>query len=73
MENKQNQKSGLIGAGIGAVLAALLLFIGFWKTLLVLVFAGAGYWIGVNGLLKGGVKETINRVVPGKDDIHTKL
>ncbi|MBM7544496.1 DUF2273 domain-containing protein [Periweissella beninensis] len=36
----------LIGVGIGAVLAILLLLVGFWKTVLILILAGGGWYIG---------------------------
>lgn len=67
-----NKKAGYIGAAVGAVLAVLILFVGFWKTILIAVFAGVGYLIGASDVCKGGVKETINRVVPNRDDIHTQ-
>lgn len=36
----------LIGVGIGLVLAILLLIVGFWKTILILLLAGGGWYIG---------------------------
>ena len=39
-------RCGLIGASIGVVIAALMLIIGFFPTLLLLLFGGVGALIG---------------------------
>ena len=34
----------LVGALVGVACALLILFVGFWKTLLIVVLAAAGWW-----------------------------
>ncbi|MBQ9198247.1 MAG: DUF2273 domain-containing protein [Clostridia bacterium] len=54
-------------AAIGAVLAALLLAIGFWKTLFIAAFACAGAVLGGIGNKKDAVRDAVNRRFPAKD------
>lgn len=35
----------LVGAILGIACALLILFVGFWRTLLVAVLAGVGWWL----------------------------
>ncbi len=55
-------------AVLGAVIAALLLIIGFWKTLFILVFAAAGALLGGISNKKETVRSAINRRFPSKDE-----
>ena len=55
---------GLITALIGVIIAVLLIFIGFWKTLLIAVLGGVGYLLGASQLFCGDVKDALNRVIP---------
>ena len=65
---KMGTKNGAIVCGvIGAVLAVLLLAIGFWKTLFIAAFAGIGALIGGVGHKKEAVREVVNRRFPSKD------
>lgn len=34
----------LVGAGIGVVCALMILFVGFWRTLLIALLAALGWW-----------------------------
>jgi uncharacterized membrane protein len=57
---------GLLIGGIGVVLAFLLIFIGFWNTLLVAALFVLGYWIGAIEGKSNTIKNTINRMFPPK-------
>lgn len=52
---------------IGALLAILLLTIGFWKTLFIAAFAAVGALIGAIRDKSAFAKNTVNRVFPQKD------
>jgi uncharacterized membrane protein len=52
----------------GAVLAFLLLFMGFWKTLLVALFFAVGYLFGSNNQKIVGIKNFINKIFPPKGE-----
>ena len=43
----KNRNPGLVGAGIGLVLAMLLVIFGFFKTLFILLMTLGGYFLGV--------------------------
>ena len=58
---------GLLCAVLGAVLAALLLTIGFWKTVFVAALTFAGAFIGGVEDKPEAVKKFINRVLPPRD------
>ena len=53
---------GILFVAVGALVMA----IGFWKTLLLLVLFAAGYFAGAVGDPSGALKKTINRLVPEK-------
>lgn len=55
-------------AVIGAVIAALLLAIGFWKTLFILAFAAVGALLGGVGNKQDAVREIVNKRFPSKDE-----
>ena len=55
-------------AVLGAVIAALLLIIGFWKTLFILAFAAVGALLGGISNKKETVRSAINRRFPSKDE-----
>ena len=62
-----NWKAALIGAAVGMLLAGLLLWIGFWKTLLVVLFGSAGAFIaGVDDKVQA-IKDFLNRVFPPRN------
>jgi uncharacterized membrane protein len=52
----------------GAALAFMLIFLGFWKTLLVCLFFAAGYMLGSNNQKIVGVKNFINKIFPPKGE-----
>lgn len=58
---------GLLCAALGVVLAALLLSIGFWRTLFVVALGAAGMFAG--GVKDKGqfIKNLVNRLFPPKD------
>lgn len=59
---------GLIFAIAGAVLALLLIFLGFWKTLLVAVLAGVGYFLGAVANKPEAMKQLLNKLFPPKGE-----
>lgn len=59
---------GAFMALLGTVLALLLVYIGFWRTLLVAVFAALGYFAGASPNKTESIKRLINRVFPPKDE-----
>ncbi len=60
---------GIFCAVCGAVLAALLLTIGFGKTLFIFAFAGIGLFIGLVKDKKGALRHAINRIPGGEQKI----
>lgn len=54
-------------AALGAILATLLLTIGFWRTLFIAVFAALGALAGGIGNKRDAVRVAINRSFPPKD------
>lgn len=54
-------------AALGVILATLLLTIGFWRTLLIAVFAALGALGGGIGNKRDAVRVAINRSFPPKD------
>ena len=55
---------GLLFAALGAVLALMLLYMGFWRTLFVIVLAAVGYFIGASEDKAESLKALINKVFP---------
>lgn len=72
MENKRFEigtpACGLLCAGLGIVLALCLIFLGFWKTLLILVLGGVGYFCGACSNKAELFRKTVDRVVPKKGE-----
>lgn len=67
--NKFRKGTPLFGVVMGVAFVAfgtLLLTIGFWKSLLLLVLFCVGYFIGAVSNKADVIKETVNRVAPGK-------
>jgi uncharacterized membrane protein len=52
----------------GAALAFMLLFLGFWRTLMISVFFGVGYLFGSNNQKIMGIKNFINKIFPPKGE-----
>lgn len=59
---------GAIMAALGAAVAFMLLFMGFWRTLLVAVLAAAGYFIGACANKGESIKRMVNRAIPPKSE-----
>ena len=59
---------GLVYGVIGAVIALMILFLGFWRTAFVALLFGAGYFIGAVSNKGETVKNGINKVFPPKDE-----
>ncbi len=54
----------LIGAGIGAVVACLIMWLGFWRVFFVCLMAGIGAFLFGATDKKGLVRKVINRLFP---------
>lgn len=61
-------KCGILMGACGVAIAFLLIFLGFWKTLLVAAFFAAGYWFGVCPGKSAAIKSTINKLFPPKGE-----
>jgi len=53
---------------LGAVIALMILFMGFWRTAFVALLFAIGYFIGAVSNKGETVKNSINKVFPPKDD-----
>ena len=58
---------GIACAFLGVVLALLLLYAGFWRTLFVALMAALGYFMGRVSDKKTFIRDTVNRVIPEKN------
>ena len=61
-------KCGLVCALLGAVLALMLVFLGFWRTLFVAFFAAVGYFLGACDNKTDTIKGWINKRFPPKNE-----
>lgn len=59
---------GIVLAAVGALLALMLLYLGFWRTLFVAVLAGVGYFLGAFANKAEAVKALINKLFPPKSE-----
>ena len=57
---------GIITGLLFVSAGVLFMTIGFWKTLLIAVLFGLGYFIGAISNKEKFIKETVNRVIPEK-------
>ena len=68
---------GLILGTVLVVLGALVMWIGFWKTLLLALLFALGYFLGAIDKKKEFLKNTANRLIPEKEikviDFKTEL
>lgn len=53
---------------LGALIALMILFMGFWRTVFVAVLFAAGYFAGAVDNKGEAVKKCINRFFPPKDE-----
>ena len=58
---------GLILGTVLVVLGALVMWIGFWKTLILALLFAVGYFLGAVGKKKEFLKNTANRLIPDKE------
>ena len=58
---------GLILGAVFAAVGALIMLIGFWKTLLLCVLFAAGFFIGAVGNKREFMKNAANRIIPDKE------
>ena len=58
---------GLILGTILVVLGALVMWIGFWKTLVLALLFALGYFLGAIDKKKEFLKNTANRLIPEKE------
>lgn len=54
----------IIGSAIGLILAVLILMIGFFRTLVIVAFVSAGYYIGKMIDNKEDLVELLDRILP---------
>ena len=59
---------GLLMGLAGVAIAFMLIFLGFFKTLLVVALFGAGYWLGSSSEKINFIKRTINKLFPPKGE-----
>lgn len=58
---------GFVLGVAGVIVAFMLLFLGFWRTLFVAVLFGAGYFMGASANKAETIKKAINRFFPPKN------
>ena len=59
---------GIVLGVLGAVIALMILLLGFWRTAFVALLFAAGYFIGAVANKGEAVKEGINKIFPPKDE-----
>lgn len=59
---------GVVCAALGALLALMLLYMGFWRTLFVAALAAAGYFVGASKDKAEALKNGINKLFPPKGE-----
>ncbi len=59
---------GILFGVVGALIALMLLFLGFWRTLLVTVLFAAGYFVGAVQNKTEVLKALINKWFPPKGE-----
>lgn len=59
---------GIVLGIIGAVIAFMILFLGFWRTAFVALLFAFGYFVGAVANKGEAVKTVINKVFPPKDE-----
>ena len=59
---------GMMLGILGALIALMILFLGFWRTAFIAVLFAFGYFIGAVANKGEAVKKVINKVFPPKDE-----
>jgi len=57
-------KGKVIGTLIGFLIGILVLFLGFFKTIIILLFTLIGYYLGSRWDIEGNLKILLNRILP---------
>ena len=60
----KEHRGAIIGTGLGLLVGALILAIGFFQTLFLAICAGIGAFLGTNSRVKKKVKDFLDRVLP---------
>ena len=58
---------GLVLGGVLTLAGALVMLIGFWKTLILCLLFGLGYFLGTVENKKDFLKTTANRLIPDRE------
>ena len=58
---------GLLLGGVLTLVGALVMIIGFWKTLVLCLLFGLGYFLGTVENKREFMKNTANRLIPDKE------
>ncbi|MEA5000111.1 MAG: DUF2273 domain-containing protein [Candidatus Limiplasma sp.] len=61
-------KCGLLLGACGIAIAFMLIFLGFWNTVLVIALFLLGYWFGAIQGKSSAIKNFINKVFPPKGE-----
>ena len=59
---------GVVLGLLGAVVAFMILFMGFWRTAFVALLFGCGYFVGAVSNKIETLKSVINRLIPPKNE-----
>lgn len=59
-------KGKLLGILAGFLFGLIYLFVGFWNTLVMLVFIGTGFYIGKKLDNREDLRDILDRILPGK-------
>lgn len=61
-------RCGILCAALGALVALMLLYLGFWRTLFIALLAAAGYFLGAEAHKAEALKKLVNRLFPPKNE-----
>lgn len=64
---KGTTQCGLVLGGVLTLAGALVMIIGFWKTLVLFLLFGLGYFLGTVENKREFMKTTANRLIPDKE------
>ena len=64
---KGTPQCGLVLGGVLTLAGALVMIIGFWKTLVLCLLFGLGYFLGTVENKREFIKTTANRLIPDKE------
>lgn len=61
-------RCGILCAALGALVALMLLYLGFLRTLFVALLAAVGYFLGAESNKAETLKKMVNRLFPPKNE-----